>query len=163
MDYNTRRRGHTRGRGRGKTRGFYKGHRGGRRKNFQHMSSSNYDTISCQTQNVEENRLIDTKPITRKGWKKQSEGINQTHKRIDEDTMSIQSDTANSRNFEKSEYYNEWDSPDDYLTNSLKQKQKNKKRRNQGRMYNKYKNNKKYENTHKTEMSTNSMASDITK
>lgn len=108
--------------------------------------------------------MIETNPNNHKGWKKYYGGPNKYYdKSRDEDTISIQSESGHT-------HYNEWDSPEDYLTTSLRKDKNNyrnakRKRYNQYQYKNQRKVNKIIETTisQKTDKSNTSMASDLTK
>ncbi|CAI2375105.1 unnamed protein product [Moneuplotes crassus] len=134
MDFHESRYYQRRARGRGRGRRGYRGYRGAHKHSFRPSTTHNYDTISCKTHHVEENRLIDTNPDHHKGWKKYSATKKVLDKsKKEEDIISIQSETLGTRDHRQGQYNNEWESQEDKLTNSLKKtnrKQHKNKRRN---------------------------------
>jgi hypothetical protein len=143
--------------------GGYRGLRGGRKKYYQNKNTQNFDTSSCNTQNQQENRLIETGGNPNRGW----------NHNYYEDTISLQGEINNEprlieRDYECKVSYNEWEYTDDYLDSSFKNNRYN----NPKNGYKKHKNVpyrdkklQKFETTtsQKTDKSNTSMASEKTK
>jgi hypothetical protein len=137
--------------------------RGGRKKYYQNKNTQNFDTSSCNTQNQQENRLIETGGNPNRGW---------NHNYYN-DTISLQGEINNEprlieRDYECKVSYNEWEYTDDYLDSSFKNNRYN----NPKNGYKKHKNVpyrdrkiQKFDTTasQKTDKSNTSLASEKTK